>query len=179
MPVAPVVALALVMLPEEKTEGFEPEELDALVARVVADFEAKTLEPLKGQFNRLIYLASLRDYNTGRYHHYGLETRYPSEAVHRALHRCHTRVFEELVELSLERQTEDLLGFFNSLKEEPARLVETWQRLRAYQILPPDPCHPLARELFDHNVEIILQVLRQTALWPLLYNPHGDSDDLP
>jgi len=167
------------MSSEREPAGFEPEELDALVERVAADFEAKTLQPLTGHFSRLIYLASLRDYNTGRYHHYGLETRYPSEAVNQALRRCHTRVFDELVELTLERQTEDLLRFFDSLKEDPSRLVETWQHLRAYQILPPDPCHPLARELFGHNVQVILQVLRQTDLWPLLHDPHGDADDLP
>ncbi len=149
------------------------------VERLVRDFEERTLVGMQGHFNRLVYLASLRDYNTGRYHHYGLEDRYAAEAVDEGLRQCHARIFEELVGLPLQEQTEDLLNFFESLKEDKARLVGVWERLRSYQILPPEDCHPLARELFDTNIEIILRVLRETDLWPLLHDPHRDADDLP
>ena len=158
---------------------WEDTELANEVERVLTDFQRHTLDEMRGQFNKLIYLASLRDYNTGRYHHYGLETRYSSRAVDQALHRCHLRVFEDLVATPLSEQTQDLVNFFESLKEERARLVEAWQRLRSYQILPPENCHPLARQLFDKNIEIMLGVLRETELWGLLRDPHGDSDDLP
>ncbi len=146
---------------------------------VAEDFERQTLNGMEGRFSRLIYVASLRDYNTGRYHHEGLESRYPREAVDEGLRRCHTKVFEELVALPLKAQTEDLLKFFESLMEERSRLVDAWQRLRSYQVLPPENCRPLARDLFDKNVEIILQILRETHLWELLHDPHGDPDDLP
>ena len=148
------------------------------VERVVADFQNHTLDEMQGEFSRLIYLASLRDYNTGRYHHYGLESRFSSEAVDEGLRRCHIKVFEDLVALPLAEQTQDLLTFFEALREERSRLVEAWQHLRSYQILPPENCHPLARELFDKNIQIILRILRETTLWPLLHDPHGDSDDL-
>ena len=157
----------------------DPEKFAGEVARVARDFEERTLSELRGYFERLIYLASLRDYNTGRYHHYGLETRYPSETVDESLRQCHIKVFEELVFLPLKEQTEDLLSFFESLKEEKARLVDAWQRLRSYQVLPPENCHPLARTLFDKNIEIMLKVLRDTDLWPLLHDPHRHPDDLP
>jgi hypothetical protein len=149
------------------------------VARLVRDFEERTLSGLQGYFNQLVYLASLRDYNTGRYHHYGLEDRYAADAVNVALHQCHVRVFEELVALPLKEQTEDLLDFFESLKEDKTRLVSVWGRLRSYQILPPEDCHPLARDLFDKNIEIMLRILRETDLWPLLHDPHRDANDLP
>ncbi len=152
-----------------------PEDVD----RLVRDFEQHTLSELKGHFSQLVYIASLRDYNTGRYHHYGLETRYPSEAVDEGLRRCHTRIFDELIALSLQEQTEDLLDFFEPLKEDHARLVNVWKRLKSYQILPPEDCHPLARELFEKNTEVILRILRETDLWPLLHDPHRDADDLP
>lgn len=148
------------------------------IERVVADVRAQTLDRMEGQFSRLIYLASLRDYNTGRYHHDGLESRYPGDAVDEGLRQCHIRVFEDLVAQSLEAQTQDLISFFLSLKESRSRLVKAWQRLRSHQILPPENCHPLARELYDKNIEIILRILRETELWGLLHDPHGDSDDL-
>ena len=147
--------------------------------RLLRDFEGHTLAALQGHFSRLVYLASLRDYNTGRYHHYGLEARYAPEVVNEGLHQSHIGVFEELVSLPLKEQTEDLLSFFESLKEDKARLVEVWQQLRSYQILPPEKGHPLARELFNKNIEIVLRVLRETDLWPLLHDPHRDADDLP
>lgn len=149
------------------------------VQRIIADVQGHTLEAMRGRFSRLIYLASLRDYNTGRYHHYGLETRYASGPVDEALRRCHTAVFEELVASPLKEQTQDLFKFFESLKEDRARLVNVWQRLRSYQILPPEECNPLARQLFEKNIEIILGVLRETELWELLHDPESDADHLP
>jgi hypothetical protein len=149
------------------------------VERLMRDFEERTLAGLDGYFSRLVYLASLRDYNTGRYHHYGLESRFPSEAVDEGLHQCHVQIFEELVALPLKEQTEDLLNFFESLKEDKGRMVTVWKRLRSYQILPPEDCHPLARQLFDKNIEIILRILRETDLWPLLHDSHRHADDLP
>ena len=89
------------------------------------------------------------------------------------------RVFEELVALPLKEETEDLLDFFESVKEGKARMVVVWTRLKSYQILPPADCHPLARELFDKNIEIMLRILQETDLWPLLHDSHRDADDLP
>jgi hypothetical protein len=148
-------------------------------ARVLADLESHTLNEMPGQFSRLIYLASLRDYNTGRYHHYGLETRYSVQAVDAGLHHAHVRVFEEIVSTPLEDQTQDLVGFFTSLREDRKQLIDTWRRLRSYQVLPPDQCNPLARQLFDKNIEVMLSVLRETDLWALLYEAHGNPHDLP
>ena len=161
--------------PRNPNAAANPQEVE----RLVRDFEERTLVGLEGHFCQLVYLASLRDYNTGRYHHYGLESRYAAEAVDEGLHQCHVRIFEELVALPLKEQTEDLLNFFESLKEDKARLVSVWKRLRSYQILPPEDCHPLARELFDKNIEIMLRILRETDLWPLLHDSHRDADDLP
>ena len=148
------------------------------VGQVVADFQVKTLGALEGRFNRLIYTASLRDYNTARYHHYGLENRYGSEAVDQGLRQCHINIFEELMALPLQDQTRDLIHFFESLKEDRSRMIEVWQRLKSYQVLPPENCHPLARQLFDKNIEVMLHVLRESDLWELLHEPHSHSDHL-
>lgn len=149
------------------------------VERVIADFQARTLAGMPGRFCRLIYLASLRDHNTGRYHHHGLERRYGAAAAEEALRQCHLTVFNELMALTLRAQTEDLISHFKSLQEERPRLVEAWERLRAYQVLPPEDCHPLARNLFNNNIEAMVKILRQTELWDLFDEPHGNSDNLP
>lgn len=146
--------------------------------RVIEDFQAKTLETMEGQFNRLIYIASLRDYNTASYHHYGLETRHGSEAVNEGLRQCHVSVFGELIALPLQDQARDLIQFFESVKEDPSKMIDAWQRLRSFQMLPPTDCHPLARQLFDKNMEVLLRILQETDLWALLHEPHSNSDHL-
>ena len=54
------------------------------VERLVRDFEERTSVGLQGHFKQLVYLASLRDYNTGRYHHYRLEMCYTAESCRRS-----------------------------------------------------------------------------------------------
>jgi hypothetical protein len=162
----------------------EPDQFPSLsleeeTRQVVENLQRRTLGEMAGYFNRLIYLASLRDHNTGRYSHYGLECRFSAGAVNDGLRLCHAQVFEQLTALGLQEQTHDLIQFFQSIKAERPRLVEVWGRLRAYEILPPEECHPLARQLFTHNVETILQLLKQTDLWELLSDPHGHPDNLP
>jgi hypothetical protein len=152
--------------------------LEAEVGQVVEDFQTKTLGIMDGRFNRLIYVASLRDYNTARYHHYGLETRYGCEAVDEGLRRCHAAVFGELMALPLQDQARDLIQFFESVKEDPAHMINAWWRLRSFQMLPPADCHPLARQLFDKNMEVLLRILRETDLWALLHEPHSNADHL-
>jgi hypothetical protein len=166
------------MSEEDKTPS-DAQALENEIAQVVADMQARSLAEMPGHFSRLVYLASLRDYSTGRYHHYGLETRYSAAAVDHGVRQCHAQAFEELITLSLEDQTRDLLAFFHSLREDRKRLIETWRKLKSYQVLPPEDCPPLARELYDKNIEVMLQVLRETDLWALLYEPHSDPDDLP
>lgn len=161
------------------SDAQERDDLQLRTEQAIADLKSHTLAEMIGQFSQLIYLASLRDHNTGRYHHYGLESQYGEDVADRALRQCHQKVFEGLLGLSLKAQTEDLVSFFMSLREERARLVEAWERLRSYQVLPPEGSHPLTRELFEKNVEIILKILRETDLWPLLRDPHRDADNLP
>jgi hypothetical protein len=162
----------------KSTENITEPKFAAEVDRVMEDFRAKTLRTMEGQFNQLIYIASLRDYNTARYHHYGLETRHGSEAVDEGLRRCHIRIFEELMALPLQDQARDLVQFFESVKEDPSMMIEAWQRLRSFQILPPADCHSLARQLFDKNMEVLLRILQETDLWALLHEPHSNADHL-
>src|SRR5436190_1559634 len=60
----------------EPSEGPSP----SLVEDALRDLRNRTLAKLDGDLARLVYLASTRDYNTGRYAHDGLSFRF-SESV--------------------------------------------------------------------------------------------------
>src|SRR2546428_4311441 len=96
---------------EETRQGSE-------VEQVVTDFQSRTLARMEWHFSRLIYLSSLRDYNTGRYHHHGLESQHSSEALDVGLRRGDREGFDDLGTLPLKKETEDLVAFLNSPTEE-------------------------------------------------------------
>src|SRR6266478_8103081 len=60
------------------------------------DLRNRTLAKLDGDFARLVYLASTRDYNTGRYAHDGLSFRFSESVAQEALSAAHRGVFASL-----------------------------------------------------------------------------------
>src|SRR5437763_9272207 len=61
------------------------------------DLAERTLSRIRGDFARLIYLASMRNYNTGEYHHEGLACMFTESIAGRAIASCHRDVFRRLV----------------------------------------------------------------------------------
>ena len=59
------------------------------VVRAAEDLRRRTLPSVKDPLERMIYLASMRDYNTGAYHHAGLAQRFGDDVAGEALAECH------------------------------------------------------------------------------------------
>lgn len=146
------------------------------VQRAVRDMKERTLEFIPGQFARLVYLASTRDYSTGRYYHDGLAFKFTSEAAQLAIEIVHREAFEVLVYSPLEVFVKELEVFINSTHVEPKQVLETWKKFQPYHVVIPHECDSVASELFYSNVRIALAVLgerlagmtpsRQSALQP-------------
>ena len=71
------------------------------VLAAAQDLRRRTLAQMPQALERLIYLSSMRDYNTGLYRHEGLALRFSEEAACEALADCHREAFRELVACSL------------------------------------------------------------------------------
>lgn len=130
------------------------------------DLRNRTLAKIVHEIGRLIYLASTRDYNTGRYYHDGLAFQFSEEVAERALAQAHQEVFLSLALGSLENLANELRLYFCSLGPDPKEIIQTWEKLEPYRVTIPIDSNPLMTSLFLSNIRIALAIvasLQQTA----------------
>ena len=115
---------------------------------------------MPGDFARLIYLASTRDYNSGMYHHEGLATRYGMEEAREALQTAHREIFRGLVSLPLEQLVAELECYVRNSHEAPVGFIHAWQELEPYRVAVPMEVDSTMVQLFLSNVRLALEILR-------------------
>jgi hypothetical protein len=130
------------------------------------DLRERTLSHIPGDFARLIYLASTRNYNSGDYHHAGLARQFNEDAARLALASCHNEVFKRLVLLSVRELVEELEIYVRSTQVQLADFIRAWRRLHSYQVTIPLECSSLTARFFASNVTAALVILesRQARL---------------
>jgi hypothetical protein len=124
------------------------------------DLLRRTLAGIPCDLSRLIYLASTRDYNTGRYQHEGLADRFSPQVAQKALEIAHRQVFYKISALALEELVADLDTYLLSSKEQPEEFLRTWQRLEPYRVAIPREVNLTVARLFTSNVRLALAILR-------------------
>jgi hypothetical protein len=129
------------------------------VEDALRDLQARTLAKLDGDFAKLVYLASTRDYNSGRYEHDGLSFHFTQSVAEQALAAAHREVFVSLALSPLQDVVLQLDRYIRSGCAQGAELVTAWNELKAYQILPPLHDDTLTIKLFMSNVKIALAIL--------------------
>ena len=138
--------------------GLEPRYID--VEPAVTDLRNRTLSRLPGDFSRLVYLASSRDCNSGRYYHDGLEFHFSQNVASKAMAMCHREIFDRLVYSSLEELIEELRNYISSTDERPEEFLRSWKQLESYRVTIPSECDELEAEVFLSNVKMALAILQ-------------------
>lgn len=134
------------------------------------DLRRQTLSHLPLALERMIYLASTRDYNDGLYYHHGLASRYSEAAACEGLAHCHRESFHELLAASLEELVQQLQAYAESTGAIVSNFVRTWRELEPYRVAVPVGTDPLAADLVFSNLKIAL-VIFETRLTPQLPAP--------
>ena len=120
----------------------------------------RELSHIETSYGRLVYLASLRNPDNGRYEHYGSETSVPS-VVNKELVRLHEEIFREWVTYTLERKKADIELYIAGIESvDPAELISTWLRLTPYKNLVPAAIQGPERQKHVSDFEAILGMLK-------------------
>ena len=124
------------------------------------DFSSRTLAKIPTAIERLICIASTRDYNSGVYHHDGLASRFSASATGKALQFAHIEAFHAVSAMPLRELSDEIQKYMKSSREEPAAFLNAWQKLEPYRVAIPMEVDPTIAELFVSNVKIALAILR-------------------
>lgn len=130
------------------------------VGQAVADLNNRTLSRLPGDFSRLVYLASSRDYNDGQYYHDGLAFHFSESVASKAFAECHREIFARLVYASLEELIAELQNYISSTDARPEDFLKNWEQLGSYRITLPAECDELEAQVFLSNLKMALAILR-------------------
>src|SRR5215470_7483867 len=139
--------MAATVLPADAREAYD-------------DFCARSLSRIPSSLERLIYIASTRDYNSGLYHHDGLSARYGPLAAARALEHSHAETFRAVSLLPLRQLTAELETYMAASREQPEAFLNAWQRLEPYRVAIPLRVDPTVADLFISNIKVALAVVR-------------------
>ena len=124
------------------------------------DLWRNTLSQIPTTIGRLIYLASLRDQNTGAYRHHGLEQLFGPEQSEQTIRQSHNQIFSDWLCFNLEQQKKDLEAYLDELHDDKKIILTTWLRLAPYRHYPPADAREVECNLFITDLEMVLELLR-------------------
>jgi hypothetical protein len=137
-----------------------PDKLER-VEEAYGDLSRRSLSKIEGDLARLIYLASTRDYNTGKYHHAGLAARFQEEIASDALELAHREMFYQIAARSLEEIVNQLETYVNSSPQSRDEILQAWQQLEPYRVALPVDVNIAVAQLFVSNIKLALAILRR------------------
>lgn len=130
----------------------------------LADLWKHTLSRIPTASGRLVYLATLRDVNSGTYKHHGLFTTFGREEAAQALHHSHHEVFQTWLNLPLAEKNEDLKEYLIRLDDPQDDVVQHWLQSGVYRSYVPAAAREAETELFCRDLEMLLQFLQHDAI---------------
>jgi hypothetical protein len=122
----------------------------------------RSLSEIETSYGRLVYLAGLRNPDTGRYEHFGgSDSLTHTLATSRALRRVHESLFKEWIGFPLERKKADVERYIAGTGiSDRVQLIDAWLRLTPYKNLVPASIQGPERQKHTSDFEAILGLLK-------------------
>jgi hypothetical protein len=120
------------------------------------------LDSFPNDLTRMLYLASLRDCNSGLYLHPQVSQSIGVEHANQVLNACHNDVFGRLLTMPLSGYVLQMEEYIRYTRANRNTLLDTWQSLQAYRSTIPVTASSLSSELFCLNIELALTILKET-----------------
>jgi hypothetical protein len=121
----------------------------------------RDLTLIESSYGRLVYIAGLRNPDTGRYEHYGFTNSPGNLVASRTLKRVHETVFRDWVTFNLERKKADIELYIAGLGEvDRSELIDAWLRLTPYKNLVPASIQGPERQKHISDFEAILGLMK-------------------
>ena len=122
----------------------------------------RDLSHIGTSYGQLVYLAGLRNPDSGRYEHFGSHRGFGDTlGASRTLKRIHEVIFKEWVSFPLERKKADIERYIAGIAQvDRAELIDAWLRLTPYKNLVPASIQGPERERHTSDFEAILGLLK-------------------
>jgi hypothetical protein len=130
------------------------------VPDILQDLWTREVSLIRTSYGRLVFLAGLRNPDSGRYEYYGCPDSTSSSSVSQALGRLHEEIFRAWVTYPLERKKAEIESYIAGLDIESADLIDTWLRLTPYKNLVPGSIQGPERQKHVSDFEAILGLLK-------------------
>ena len=121
------------------------------------------LLPLPNDLTRLIYLTSIRDYNSGFYRHPTLSRQFDASVAHRVFEVWHQQVFARMLANPISKYVEQLEGYIAYSRAERDLFIKSWTLLEAYKAAIPLQVPKRVSEVFFLNVKTALAILNHLS----------------
>lgn len=130
------------------------------IPEILRNLWARELSQIPTYYGRMVFLAGLRNPDTGQYEYYGCPDHTSTASVSQGLKRIHEEIFREWVSHTLERKKADIELYLDGLEIDPAELVDAWLRLTPYKNLVPGSVQGPERHKHISDIEAILGLLK-------------------
>lgn len=127
-----------------------------MIRTPIEDLRFNTLAAIPSLFGKIVYLANLRNEETGMYEHYGLAMVFGEKEAEKALKISHQESFQEWLTCGMKEQKKDLEVYLSTVRDG----TDSWLKSTCFQEFTPQNCRALEKQMFSDDLKQVLNILK-------------------